>query len=207
MKLIHLTRFSGRASAVLGEMPVGSRRSGWKGRVLMAILVTIPRQPRRPVYPLNRPLRSGPGTFTPEGVIACRQRTQLEEFAVGHNHLSAEDASVRKPDAVAQRRPAVADQVGDGRSLRAAAADHHVSPMLHAFFLDGRVDHAGAYFHIKVLFIEHEIVHAFEIDQQGIFHMGMGARPVKPCAVRHIGDVVAVTDLNDPLNFFRGPWA
>ena len=49
MKLIHLIRFSGRARAVLGEMPVGSRRSGWKGRVLMAMLVTIPRQPRRPV--------------------------------------------------------------------------------------------------------------------------------------------------------------
>ena len=112
-----------------------------------------------------------------------------------------------KPDPVAQRRPTVTDQVGDGRSLRPAASDHHVGPVLHALLLDGRVDHAGAYFHVKVLFIEHEIVHAFEIDQQCILHVGMGAWPIKSCAVRHVGDVVTITDLDDPLNVFRGPWA
>ena len=112
-----------------------------------------------------------------------------------------------KPDPVAQGRPAVADQVGDGRGLGPAAADDHIGPVLHAFFLDGRIDHAGADFHVEVLFIEDEIVHAFQIDQQGVFHMGMGAGPVKSRAVRHIGDVVAVTDLDDPLRLLPWSWA
>ena len=45
-------------------------------------------------------------------------------------------------------------------SLGAAAADHDVCATLHALFLDGRIDHAGAHIYIEVLFINHEIVHA-----------------------------------------------
>ena len=54
------------------------------------------------------------GTFTPKGVVAFGQGTQLEEFAVGHDHLGPEYPSMGKPDPVAQWRPAVADQIGDG---------------------------------------------------------------------------------------------
>ena len=109
-----------------------------------------------------------------------------------------------KADPVAQGRPAVADQIGNGRGLGPAATDDHVGPVFHADLLDGRIDHAGADFYVKVLLVEHKIIHALEIDQQGVLHMGMGAGSVKSRTVRHVRDVITITDLDDPLDFFRG---
>src|SRR4030042_338962 len=55
-----------------------------------------------------------------------------------------------------------------------------------------------------MLFIDKEIIHALQIDQQGALHMRMRPRTVKTGAVRHIGDIIAVTDLYYLLDLFRG---
>ena len=110
---------------------------------------------------------------------------------------------MRQADPVAERRPAVADQVGDHGSLRAAAADDDISAPSQAFFLKLGIDDAAADNRIPVLFIELEIVQALQIDEEFVFHMAMGTRPVKSGAVRNIGNRVAIADLDDLLNFFR----
>src|SRR4030042_2404634 len=55
-----------------------------------------------------------------------------------------------------------------------------------------------------MLFIDKEIIHALQIDQQGALHMRMRPRTVKTGAVRHIGDIIAVTDLYYLLDLFGG---
>ena len=201
--MIHLTRFSGRASAVLGEIPDGTKPFRLERQRLDGHSRHDPQAPAKSGVSSQKSPQIRSGAFTPERIIASfSQRTEFEHFAIRHDHLGAQDTSVGKPDPVAQRRPSVADQIGDSRSLCAAAADDHIGPVFHAFFLNRRIDHAGAHLDIEVFFIQHEIIHSFQIDQQSAFHVGMRAGPIKSGAVRHIGNVVAVTDLNDLLNFF-----
>jgi hypothetical protein len=55
-----------------------------------------------------------------------------------------------------------------------------------------------------VLLIDEEIIHALQIDQKGALDMWMGFWPVKTGAVRHIRDIIAVTDLDYLLYLFCG---
>ena len=138
----------------------------------------------------------------PEPVIADSKRSHPQDFAVRQYHLGSKNAAVRQTDPVAERRPAVADQVGNHGSLRAAAADHDISAASQAFFLKLRVDNAAADNRVPVLFVKLEIVQAFQIDEEFIIHMAMRTGPVKSRAVRNVRDRVAIADLDDLLNFF-----
>jgi hypothetical protein len=175
VKLIHLIRFSGRLRA---------------------------QAPTNTGIPSEQASEIGSGTFTPEGIVTGGEGTHPEDFTVWQNHFSTEDAPVWEPDAMAQRGPTITDQVGNGRCLRAAAADHDVSPVLHTLFLNGRVDHAGAYLNIEMLFIKHKIIHPLEIDQQSVFHVGVGTGAVKACRIRHVGNFVSIAYLHNFLDLF-----
>ena len=73
--------------------------------------------------------------FTPKGIILLSERTHPDELTVGEDQFGAEDAPMGQTDAVAQRRPAVTDEIGDNRGLRPAAADDHIPPPLQALCL------------------------------------------------------------------------
>ena len=70
---------------------------------------------------------------------------------------------MREPDAVAQRRPAVTDEIGDHRCLSAAAADDHVAAPLHGLFLQRRVNGTRSDNGKPVLIVDLDLIHSLEI--------------------------------------------
>lgn len=68
--------------------------------------------------------------------------------------------------------------------------------LFYAFFPDRGIDCSRDCLYVKVLLIEHELIHSFKIDEQYVSDVGVELEFVRYCSVRGLKDVMMLTNLD-----------
>ena len=204
-KLIHFTRFGGKAKARVRRNARRLELLRLEGQDLHRHLRHDAEAPAKSGEAPEEPPQVRAGPVAPEGIVADGKGAHLHELSIGQHQLGAEDTPVGQAYPVGKGRPAVADQVRDDGGLGAAATDDPVAAVVERLLLERGIDDARADHRIQVLFVDLVVVQPLQVDEELVLHVAVGTGSVKARAVRHVRHFVAVADLDDPLHLFRVP--